>query len=207
MRFVPSVRPDARHHSGVQATERPFLAGGSGISSGPGAGRAWRKAAPGLWYASGVLLGAGRDPSHPRLLAPSCWAWPHRRTPPIPARRKKPPHRSSTNMSTRKAAPYRQDCCGEGEVYRHVYAEAWYGNQKVVAPVRHLGCCDQLQLPTGEWIPCEFSCEITMRKMPLWYWQDQGAGYSHRLRPAIRARPLDRWLGLQARLSVLSPRA
>ena len=81
--------------------------------------------------------------------------------------------------STAKAAPYRQDCCGEGEVYRHVYAEAWYGNQKVVAPVRHLGCCDQLQLPTGEWLPCEFSCEITMRKMPLWYWQDQGAGYSH----------------------------
>ncbi len=85
--------------------------------------------------------------------------------------------------STAKAAPYRQDCCGEGEVYRHVYAEAWYGNQKVVAPVRHLGCCDQLQLPTGEWLPCEFSCEITMRKMPLWYWQDQGAGYSHAVTP------------------------
>jgi hypothetical protein len=78
-----------------------------------------------------------------------------------------------------KAAPYRKDCCGEGEVYRHIYAEAWYGNQKVVAPVRRVGCCDQVQIPTGEWIPCEFSCEITMRKMPLWYWQDQGAGYAH----------------------------
>jgi hypothetical protein len=78
-----------------------------------------------------------------------------------------------------KAAPYRQDCCGEGEVYRSVYAEAWYGNQKIVALVRHVGCCDQLQLPTGEWIPCEFSCEITMRKMPLGYWQAQGAGYSN----------------------------
>ena len=72
----------------------------------------------------------------------------------------------------RQAAP-------EGEVYRHIYAEAWYGNRKVVAPVRHVGCCDQVQLPTGEWIACEFSCEISMRKMPLWYWQDQGAGYSH----------------------------
>jgi hypothetical protein len=79
---------------------------------------------------------------------------------------------------TRKASPYRQDCCGEGEVYRQVYAEAWYGNQKVVAPVRHVGCCDQLQLPTGEWIDCTFSCEITIRKMPLGYWQDQGAGYN-----------------------------
>jgi hypothetical protein len=82
-----------------------------------------------------------------------------------------------------KAAPYRQDCCGEGEAYRHIYAEAWYGNRKVVAPVRHVGCCDQVQIPTGEWIPCEFSCEITMRKMPLWYWQDQGAGYSHNVTP------------------------
>ncbi|MGO9486597.1 MAG: hypothetical protein ACLPX9_18795 [Rhodomicrobium sp.] len=84
---------------------------------------------------------------------------------------------------TRKAAPYREDCCGEGEVYRHIYAGAWYGNQKVVAPVRHVGCCDQVQLPTGEWVECAFSCEITMRKMPLWYWQDQGAGYSHRVTP------------------------
>jgi hypothetical protein len=82
-----------------------------------------------------------------------------------------------------KAAPYRQDCRVEGEVYRHIHAEAWYGNQKVVAPARHAGCRDQIQIPTGEWIPCEFSCEITMRKMPLWYWQDQGAGYSHGVTP------------------------
>ena len=82
-----------------------------------------------------------------------------------------------------KAGPYRKDCRGEGEVYRHIYAEAWYGNQKVMAPVRRVGCCDQVRFPTGEWIPCEFSCEITMRKMPLWYWQDQGAGYSHSVTP------------------------
>lgn len=79
--------------------------------------------------------------------------------------------------------PYRKDCCGAGEVYRHIYAEAWYGNQKVVAPVRHVGCCDQVQLPTGEWIDCVFTCEITMRKMPLWYWQDQGAGYNKEVTP------------------------
>lgn len=85
--------------------------------------------------------------------------------------------------AARNSAPYRRDCCGEGEVYRHIYAEAWYGNEKVVAPVRHVGCCDQLQLPTGEWIDCTFSCEITIRKMPLWYWQDQGAGYNHWVSP------------------------
>ena len=80
-------------------------------------------------------------------------------------------------------SPYRKDCCGQGEVYRYIYAEAWYGNQKVVAPVRRVGCCDQFQLPTGEWIDCGFSCETTVRKMPLWYWQDQGAGYNKSVTP------------------------
>jgi len=92
---------------------------------------------------------------------------------------------------TRKAPHYRQGRPAEGEVYRHVYAEAWYGDQKVIAPVRHVGCCDEVQIPTGEWIACEFSCEITMRKMPLGYWQDQGAGYN-RTGPAGEWRP-DHW--------------
>jgi hypothetical protein len=82
-----------------------------------------------------------------------------------------------------KTSPYRNDCCGAGEAYRTIYAEAWYGNQKVVAPVRHVGCCDQVQLPTGEWTNCEFTCELTIRKMPLWYWQDQGAGYNKWVTP------------------------
>jgi hypothetical protein len=74
-----------------------------------------------------------------------------------------------------RTPPYR-DCCGE--IYRYVYAEAWYGNQKIVAPVRRVGCCDQVQVPGGFWIPCEFSCEITIRKMQMDFWQDQGAGYN-----------------------------
>jgi hypothetical protein len=84
-----------------------------------------------------------------------------------------------------KAAP------PEGEVYRHIYAEAWYGNRKVIAPVRRIGCCDEVQLPTGEWIACEFSCEITMRKMPLAYWQSLGAGYD-KTGPDGEERP-DHW--------------
>ncbi len=81
-----------------------------------------------------------------------------------------------------RSAPYRaDDCCGE--VYRYVYAEAWYGNQKLVAPVRRAGCCDQVQVPGGAWITCEFTCEITIRKMRLDYWQDQGAGYDNERSP------------------------
>jgi hypothetical protein len=80
------------------------------------------------------------------------------------------------HRTARKTPPYRNgECCGE--VYRYVYAEAWYGNQKIVAPVRRVGCCDQVQVPGGAWVDCVFSCEITIRKMRLDYWQDQGAGY------------------------------
>jgi len=87
------------------------------------------------------------------------------------------PHRMA-----RRHPPYRNsECCGE--VYRYVYAEAWYGNQKIVAPVRRAGCCDQVQVPGGAWIDCVFSCEITIRKMQLDYWQDQGAGYNKELSP------------------------
>jgi hypothetical protein len=81
-----------------------------------------------------------------------------------------------------RRAPYlNRECCGE--VYRYVYAEAWYGNQKVVAPVRRIGCCDQVQIPGGAWIDCVFSCEITIRKMRLGYWQGLGAGYDNERSP------------------------
>jgi hypothetical protein len=67
----------------------------------------------------------------------------------------------------------RPDCCGE--VYRFVYAESWYGSQKVTAPVRHAGNGDQVLLPGGPWVDCEFSCEYTLRKQRLDLWEKQGA--------------------------------
>ncbi|MGO8952736.1 MAG: hypothetical protein ACLPWS_14110 [Rhodomicrobium sp.] len=86
----------------------------------------------------------------------------------------------SKHGAVRKVPPYRH-CCGE--VYRYVYAEAWYGNEKVIAPVRRVGCCDQVRVPGGAWIECEFSCEITVRKMRLDFWQHQGAGYNTEVTP------------------------
>jgi hypothetical protein len=71
-------------------------------------------------------------------------------------------------------------CC---EIYRYVYAQAWYGSEKVVAPVRRTEFGDQVQVPGGLWIPCVFSCEYTVRKMQLYYWQNQGAGYVNGLNP------------------------
>jgi len=81
-----------------------------------------------------------------------------------------------------------QDCCGE--VYRYVYAEAWYGNEKVIAPVRRFGCCDQVQVPGGAWVDCEFTCEITVRKLQLDFWQHQGAGYNKEVTPGY---PREDW--------------
>jgi hypothetical protein len=72
-------------------------------------------------------------------------------------------------------------CCGE--VYRYVFAEAWYGNQRLIAPVRRVGCCDQVQVPGGAWVECAFTCETTLRKLRLEYWQWQGAGYNKELSP------------------------
>lgn len=64
-------------------------------------------------------------------------------------------------------APYR-DCCG---VYRFVYAESWYGFKRVVAPVRRAELGDQVRLPGGSWVYCEFSCEYTLRKQSLDFWE------------------------------------
>ena len=64
-------------------------------------------------------------------------------------------------------------CC---EPYRFVYAEFWYGNRKVVAPVRHSPAGDEVELPGGIWVPCQFSCEVTLRKQTLDYLENQGAG-------------------------------
>jgi hypothetical protein len=73
-------------------------------------------------------------------------------------------------------APYKK-CCGEG--YRFVYAESWYGFKKVVAPVRRAEHGDQVRLPGGTWVYCEFSCEYTLRKQSLDFWEGaSGQGQS-----------------------------
>ncbi len=68
--------------------------------------------------------------------------------------------------------PYRH-CCG---IYRFVYAESWYGFKRVVAPVRHALHGDQVLLPGGAWVYCSVTCEYTLRRQSLDFWQGQGAG-------------------------------
>jgi hypothetical protein len=71
-------------------------------------------------------------------------------------------------------------CCG---AYRFVYAESWYGFKKVVAPVRRAELGDQVRLPGGTWVYCEFSCEYTLRRQSLDFWQGQGAGGNDQVSP------------------------
>jgi len=80
-----------------------------------------------------------------------------------------------------RAAPQRapkfcgecKDCCG---AYRVIYAESWYGFERVIAPVRRAEHGDQVRLPGGSWVYCEFSCEYTLKRQSLDFWQGQGAG-------------------------------
>lgn len=74
--------------------------------------------------------------------------------------------------STRRR-PCKRDCDG---AYRYVYAESWYGFKKVVAPVRQARLGEQVRLPGGTWVYCEFSCEYTLRKQSLDFWESQGNG-------------------------------
>ncbi len=69
-----------------------------------------------------------------------------------------------------RRAPYRV-CCGEYS--RFVYAESWYGSQKVIAPVRRVERGMQVLLPGGPWVDCELSCEYTLRKQTLSFWERQ----------------------------------
>ncbi len=64
-------------------------------------------------------------------------------------------------------APYR-GCCEEG--HRFVYAESWYGQNKVIAPVRYAEFGEQVRIPGGTWVYCEYSCEYTLRKQSLDFW-------------------------------------
>ena len=81
-------------------------------------------------------------------------------------------HAAEIGAPPRPLAPD-SGCC---EPYRYVYAEFWYGARKVVAAVRRGPAGDEVQLPGDIWVPCQLSCEYTLRKQTLPYLESQGAG-------------------------------
>lgn len=71
----------------------------------------------------------------------------------------------------RKKAPYR------GE-YRFILVESHFGHGSVVAPVRMARLGKQVKLPGGSWVYCEITCEYTVRRMSLDFWEGQGQGFT-----------------------------
>lgn len=61
----------------------------------------------------------------------------------------------------------------EPGVYRYVYAEETFGGDRVSAPVREGEFGDQVRIPGGNWVNCEISCEYTLRKLTVDFWDGQ----------------------------------
>ena len=59
-------------------------------------------------------------------------------------------------------------------MYRHVRAEATTGGKVVVAPVRAGEWGDQVRTPGGNWVDCEITCEYTLRRLTVDFWEGQG---------------------------------
>lgn len=61
----------------------------------------------------------------------------------------------------------------EPGVYRYIIAESNFGSRRQAAPVRHSALGDQVKLPGGSWADCEITCEYTLRRLSVDFWEDQ----------------------------------
>jgi hypothetical protein len=66
----------------------------------------------------------------------------------------------------------------EPGVYRYVRAEATTGGQVVTGPVRPGKWGDQVRTPGGNWVDCEITCEYTLRRLTVDFWDGIGSGRS-----------------------------
>ena len=60
--------------------------------------------------------------------------------------------------------------------YRYVRAEATTGGRTVIGPVRAGKWGDQVRTPGGNWYDCEITCEYTLRRLTVDFWEGQGSG-------------------------------
>lgn len=72
-----------------------------------------------------------------------------------------------------KKAPY-----GKHDGYRFVLVESHYSSRSVVVPVRAARLGKQVKLPGGSWVYCEITCEYTVRRMSLDFWEGQGQNFT-----------------------------
>jgi hypothetical protein len=66
----------------------------------------------------------------------------------------------------------------EPGVYRYITAEATVGGHVVSAPVRHGRLGDEVRTPGGNWVDCEITCEYTLRRLTVDFWDGAAKGWS-----------------------------
>lgn len=62
----------------------------------------------------------------------------------------------------------------ERDGYRYVTARASTGGKTVTAPVRVGRWGDEVKIPGGSWVDCEITCEYTLRRLTVDFWEGQG---------------------------------
>lgn len=72
-----------------------------------------------------------------------------------------------------KKAPY-----AKHDGYRFVLVESHHSSRSVVVPVRAARLGKQVKLPGGAWVYCEITCEYTVRRMSLDFWEGQGQNFT-----------------------------
>ena len=58
--------------------------------------------------------------------------------------------------------------------YGHITAYASTGGKSVTAPVRPGRWGDEVKIPGGAWVDCEITCEYTLRRLTVDFWEGQG---------------------------------
>lgn len=58
--------------------------------------------------------------------------------------------------------------------YAHITAYASTGGKSVTAPVRAGRWGDEVKIPGGSWVACEKTCEYTLRRLTVDFWEGQG---------------------------------
>jgi hypothetical protein len=72
-----------------------------------------------------------------------------------------------------KKGPRRHD---DGIAFIHV--ESHHGKGDMIVPVREGRHGQQVRLPGGNWVYCEITCEYTVRRLSLDFWEGQGQNFT-----------------------------
>ncbi len=81
------------------------------------------------------------------------------------------PYAGPRKKASRHARKY-----GEPGVEDYVVTESIGRVKQVAAPVRIAPLGYQVRLPGGTWVYCEYSCEYTLRRNTVEFWDGQGNG-------------------------------